>query len=134
MRFVAGVVVLLAGAYLVVLGVTALVAPTQATRFLSAFAGSRSLHFAELALRALVGAALVACAPGMRVADVVVMPGWMLLLTTGVLVLMPWRWHQRFARWSVPRATERPALIGCGSLVGGGVLLYALFTGPAPPR
>lgn len=133
LTFAAAGVLLLAAGYLIVLGLVALVAPQRARRFLSAFASTRPIHFAELAVRVLVGAALVTCAPFMRFTDVIALVGWMLIVTTALLLLLPWRWHRRFAQWAVPRATHRLGPVALGSLAGGGLLLYALVAGHAAP-
>lgn len=128
---VAALVVLLAGLYLVVLGTGALLFPAGATRFLGAFARSRAVHLVELALRLAVGAAMLSYAPHLRFAGLFTAAGWVLVATTLVLFAVPWPLHRRFARWSVPRATRRPRLLGAASLVLGALVLYAVLAGPA---
>lgn len=105
----------------------ALARPARAERFLAAHAASRRAHVLELGLRALVGLAFLVAAPAMRFAPVFRLSGWVLLATTLVLALLPWRLHHDFAAWSVPIATRRMALVGCGALAAGGVLLAALL-------
>jgi hypothetical protein len=122
--------VLLAAAYLIALGAGALILPTRTKAFLGAFAGSLPLHVAELALRAAIGAALVAHAPRMLFSTGALWFGWLLLGTTAVLALVPWRIHRRFAEWSVPRALRFLPAIAVGSLAGGILLLVALFAHP----
>ncbi|MFT5372675.1 MAG: hypothetical protein ACI9R7_002224, partial [Lysobacterales bacterium] len=105
-------VVVLAGMYLLALGVASLGAPTRASRFLLGFAGSQSLHYLELLLRFVVGAAFVLYAPHMFLSGAFNFFGWVLLITTACLLLVPWRWHHRFAQYAVPRATRYITLIG----------------------
>jgi hypothetical protein len=120
-------VVFAAGSYLLVLGIGALVRPQTAKRFLGGHAATLPLHVLELALRVLVGGALVLSAPRMPLSMAFLAVGWVLIGTSLVLALVPWRLHQRFAAWSVPQATQHMPLIGMGALAGGLGLVAALF-------
>ena len=122
-------VVALAGCYLLALGTTALVRPAHAKRFLEAHASTARAHFIELALRLLVGGALLVAAPHMPGVAVVRAAGWVLVGTTLLLAVTPWRVHHRFAAWAVPLATRQMALLGVGALIGGVVVLGALIRG-----
>ena len=88
-------VVVLAGVYLLALGAVSLFAPARASRFLLGFASSASVHFTELLLRFVVGAALVTYAPRMSQSGAFNLFGWVLLVTTACLLIIPWRWHHR---------------------------------------
>ena len=117
---------LTAATYLVVLGGSALFRPALATRFLSGFATTQALHFLELALRIVAGGAFVMSAPRRALGDTVAALGWVLVGTSLVLTLVPWRLHQRFAAWSVPQALQYLPLIGVASLAGGLGLIAAV--------
>lgn len=80
-----------------------------------------------MTVRMLVGAAFVRTAPHMRYPDVFEFIGWMLVGTTAVLLLVPWRTHHRFAQWAVPQATRRMPLLGIGALIAGVGLLLAVL-------
>ncbi len=123
------VVVVLSGVYLLALGTAALVWPAHAGRFLLGFASSRTTHFTELAVRGVVGAALVLHAPRMHLPAAFAVFGWLLLVTTVCLSFVPWRWHQRFARESVPRALRHITLLGLACLVLGIFILVAVAGG-----
>jgi hypothetical protein len=122
--------VLLAGLYLVALAAVALVSPQTAKRFLSSFAGSAPAHFLELFVRLVVGAALVSYAPQMRFPGLFTVFGWVMVVTTIGLLAVPWRWHRRFATWSVPYATRNMWLFAIGSLTVGVFLLLSVVLGP----
>jgi hypothetical protein len=126
-ELLAPAIVFLAGFFLVCLGATSLAAPGQARRFLLAFATSPGLHYLELALRFLVGGAFLAHAPAMRFSPAFTAFGWVLVLTTAMLVLIPWRWHQQFVQRSVPGALRFLPLLGLASLALGGFVVFALF-------
>ncbi len=118
--------------YLLALGGGALLRPTLAKQFLGGFARTPRAHFLELTLRVLAGAALVRSAPIMAFTAGIALFGWILIATSLVLAVVPWRYHQRFAAWAVPLATQRMHLIGVGSLVGGLLLVAALLLPRAP--
>lgn len=128
---IAFAVVVLAGLYLVVLAAVSLFLPAQANRFLLGFAASASTHYIELLVRAAVGGALVLHAPRMLFPYAFAVLGWVLLVTTAGLLLVPWRWHRGFAQQAVPRATRHLKLIGLCSLVFGGLVLVAAIAGRA---
>lgn len=126
---IATVVIVLTGGFLVWLGVVGIVCPKIASGFLLAFATTVAKHHAELAIRMVVGAAFVVRAPTLPGSVVFRVFGWVLIVTTVVMFLMPWRWHQRFAEEHVPKALRFLPLIGVVSLVAGvavlGVVLLA---------
>lgn len=124
-------VVLLAGGYLVVLGALAAIAPAKARGFLQSFAGSESSHYLELVVRLCIGSAFVIRAPQMLFADAFSLFGWVLVATTAVLFVVPWRWHQRFAQQTVPRAMRHLGLVAAASLACGGIVLTAALRGNA---
>ena len=122
--------VLLAGLYLIGLSAVAIVSPRRAESFLSGFAMSAFAHYLELAVRLLVGAALVAYAPQMKSPGLFAAFGWVVVVTTIGLFAVPWRWHRRFAEWSVPLATRNMVLFAFGSLAAGSFVLVSLVLGP----
>ncbi|MBT9503478.1 MAG: hypothetical protein IV092_19710 [Burkholderiaceae bacterium] len=101
------IIVLLAGGYFVGLALMAIVSPANARRFLSGFAGSAAAHYIEMSFRLVVGGAFVLHAPHMLFTDAFSVFGWALVGTTACLLVLPWRWHRRFAQMAVPRALDR---------------------------
>lgn len=123
-------VLLAAATYLVLLGVGALLRPERTKRFLEGFASSLRVHVIELVVRVAIGAAFVVSAPRLPLSEVFATVGWVLVGTALVLAVVPWRYHYRFARWSVPQATRYMPLLGISSVLAGLALLSALL----PPR
>ena len=121
--------VVLAGLYFIALAGVSLFTPALAKRFLLGFAGSLQNHFLELFLRLLVGGAFVIHAPQMYLSVVFSLFGWILILTTAVLLVIPWTWHRRFAQYAVPKAIQYIKLIGLVSLALGGLIIAALIRG-----
>ncbi|MFY2764675.1 hypothetical protein [Arenimonas sp. MALMAid1274] len=127
LTLLAQLVVVKAALYLLGLGLVALARPAMARRFLRGFATARGLHFLEMGLRILVGLAFVHVAPLMQFSQVFLALGWLLIVTSAVLVLLPWDWHRRFAARSVPQALKFLPLIGVSSLAAGVAILGCLF-------
>lgn len=125
----ATVVVAATGLYLIVFGGFCLLAPAVTGRFLLGFASSPALHYLELALRLLVGAAFIRLAPRLPGAIGFLALGWILIGTTVVLSVIPWTWHRHFAQRSVPRALRYLPLLAGLSLVAGAAILTALLLG-----
>lgn len=113
--------------YLISLGVISFVAPARATRFLLGFVGSAFAHYFELTIRFLVGAAFLLQAPDMRFSGLFEAFGWIIIVTTAGLLTIPWRWHHRFAQWSVPYAIRHLRLVGSASFMFGGLIFADLI-------
>jgi len=121
-----------AGVFFVSLGAASLATPSRVGRFLLGFAGSPRKHYAELAIRLLVGGAFVLVAARMVAPGAFALFGWVLLGTTACLLLIPWHWHHRFASRAVPQALPLLALIGVCSLAIGAFVLWGVFRGNTP--
>lgn len=124
-------VVYATGVYFVGLAAVALAAPALTTRFLQSHASTATAHYLELLIRVGVGAAFLVHGPSMRFGNVFAAFGWILVLTTAVLLALPWRWHQRFAQRSVPQAVRYLRLIAIASLLLGTLVIAAAASGPA---
>jgi hypothetical protein len=124
-------VVVIMALYLLALGVAALLIPAKASSFLMGFASTPSIHFAELFLRLVAGAALVQYAPNMHFSSAFRLFGWVLLISAAALVFVPWRWHRRFTEKAVSRVTSYIALVGVASAAFGGLVLFAVTWGRA---
>lgn len=120
-----------AGVFVASIGVVSLVAPARASRFLLGFASSPSKHYAELAIRFLVGGAFLIAAPRAMWPVALCAFGWVLIGTTAVLLLVPWHWHHRFARSAVPQALRFLPLVGVASVVLGALIVWAAVDGYA---
>jgi hypothetical protein len=53
--------------------------------------------------------------------------GWMMVGTTAVLLLLPWKLHRRFAENAVPQAVRYLPFVGAVSISLGTVLLVYLL-------
>ncbi len=120
----------LIGMFLIGLGLLCLYDGARATRFLSSFATSLSVHLIELALRLVAGVGLLLHAPQMRFGGAFNMLGWVLIISSLALLILPWRVHHRFASQAVPMATRYIGVLGASSLAIGVFVWWAMWAGP----
>lgn len=120
---IALIFILLAALYFLVLGIVSLAYPYRASSFLLGFASSAKLHYIELILRMLVGLAFLRVAPIAYSPNAFAIFGGILVATTAVMFLVPWRWHRTFAESAVPKALRYLKLIGIASII----LALAIF-------
>ncbi len=121
------VILILVGVYFIALGVTSLFAPAKAKAFLLGFAGSPFKHYLELALRLVVGGSILVQAPHLIYPGAFTLFGWILIVTTVCLLLVPWKWHRRFAEKAVPIAVGYLPIIGVASFALGAGLLFCIM-------
>ena len=124
--------VLATAGFLLLQGALALLRPELVRRFLAAFASSALAHVVELALRLLVGAGFIGHAASSTLPWAFAGFGWLLVVTTVPMLLLPWRWHRRFARWAVPLATRSMWLYGLACLAAGLAVLAGVGLVPLP--
>lgn len=122
-------VVLATGLYLVGLGLASLLRPAATGAFLLGFATTIGKHFLEMSLRLLAGLALVIHSPQMLFPKAFGLFAWLVLVTTCILVLVPWQFHRRFAQRVVPVALRHLWLVGLVSLALGALFLAASLAG-----
>ena len=124
-----GAVVAAFALFLLGLAAAAIVRPSRAARFLSAFARSPAAHYGEQALRLVAGIALVLFAPTAAHPGAFHLLGWVLVATSLGLLCVPWTWHRRFARLVVPPVLRHLRLYGLGAALLGAFLLWSVVAG-----
>lgn len=121
-----GVGVAVSAAWLVCLALFVVFETERATRFLGKFASSRRTHVFEQTIRIVAGLAFVGFAGEMRLSSLFQVFGWFLIASAGVLLVLPWRIHRRFAERTVPPVTRHPRLFGLASFLLGAAILFAM--------
>lgn len=114
---------LLIGVALLVLG-----RPVVAERFIRGFASSVRTHFAEQIFRVVFGGSLVIYSSAMWQAGAFRLIGWLLVISSTVLMILPWQWHRRFGQRIMPRLIQYLWLYAIGSFAFGTIILYAVIT------
>ena len=119
--------VVVAGVWLIGLGVFMLVRPRQALVALSRMGGSPSVHIGEMAVRILVGAAMVLAAAGSRYPLAVMVIGGFLIVSAVILLVLPRRWHAAYSTyWASRIPVPAVRLIAPLSWVMGGALIWVV--------
>jgi hypothetical protein len=128
-----GIVIVLSGIvvvgfclFLIGLAVVIAAKPSLAERFLRSFASSARAHYTEQGLRLLVGAAIVNCASSMWYPELFKLFGWLMVVTTVGLLLVPWRWHQEFGARVMPLMIRHMGWFALGASALGAFVLYGV--------
>ena len=103
-------------AYLLVLGVTAIVTTARTRIFLVGFAQTTSANLVEGGLRLLVGLTFIAASGRTRGPTVSLIIGWFLVVTAVAMLLLP-SLHRRFAATTTSRVASVLPLVGIGSIL-----------------
>jgi hypothetical protein len=122
--------VLAASAFLLLQGVLGLWRPQAVRCFLDGFASSAAAHFGELAARIVVGLGFVGYAAQSAWPTAFAAFGWLLMLTSLPMLLVPWRWHRRFAQRAVPLATRWMPPYALACLCAGLAVLAGVVIAP----
>ena len=129
MSVVAAAVIVAFGLSLVAFAGVAFAKPAIAEGFLGAFASSARAHYVEQVVRLLVGAALVARSPTMWQPNTFWLVGWAIVISSAVLLCVPWQWHHRLGERIRPLLVRHLRLSASGAFVLGALLLYAMGAG-----
>ena len=124
-----GIVVVGFCLFLIGLAVVIVTKPSLAERFLRSFASSARAHYSEQGLRLLVGAAIVNFASSMWYPELFKLFGWLIVVTTVGLLLVPWRWHQKFGMQVMPLVFRHMRLFALGASALGAFVLYSVSRG-----
>ena len=118
---------------LILIGFTgvAFAKPVVAERFLMRFASSARTHYTEQGFRLLIGAALVVLSPAMWQPKMFWLFGWAIVVSSAVLLCVPWQWHHRLGErfQLLPLLVRYLRLYAVGSFALGALLLYGVFAG-----
>ncbi|MFN2197099.1 MAG: hypothetical protein ACK2UW_13355 [Anaerolineales bacterium] len=126
LNFLAGLIILAFCVFLIGLAALIVFRPRRAEQFLSTYASSARAHYTEQAGRLLVGAAFLVLAPAMELAQLMSLFGWILVVTTIGLLLIPWTWHHKFGELVIPKVLRYMQIYALGSFVLGVFFLYCL--------
>ena len=121
-----GVVVLFFCIFLIGLSITIVIKPRRAEQFLSSYASSARAHYTEQVARLIVGISMVILSTSMWYSNLFNLFGWILIVTTIGLLLVPWTWHHKFGKWAIPLTLRYMKIYSLGALVLGIFIIYGL--------
>src|SRR5215831_6786230 len=131
MSVIAAIAVVAFGLSLMTFTGVAFTSPARAERFLMAFASSARAHYLEQAFRILVGAALVVLSSSMWHPKVFWLFGWAMVISSAVLLCVPWKWHDRLGVRLRPMLVRSLKLYAVGAFALGALLLFSVFSAGA---
>lgn len=121
MQFAALLLVLAFAAWVAAGGLAGIAKPALARAWIGRFASSHGINIAEQAWRGLAGAALIVRAPLSLSPAAFTVAGWVMVVSSGLLLLVPLRWHAAYARfWS------RKLPLGAVRIAGWAALGFAI--------
>jgi hypothetical protein len=88
-RLLSGIVIFSFCMFLFGLAITIVTKPQSAEQFLRSYASSARAHYTEQVVRLIVGTAIVILAPSMWFSDILNIFGWIIIITTIGLLLIP---------------------------------------------
>ena len=125
-NLLSGVVILFFCIFLIGLAIVIVIKPQRAEQFLSSYASSASAHYTEQIARLIVGVAFVVLAPYMSYSNLFNLFGWILIVTTIGLLLIPWQWHHKFGEWAIPLTLRYMKFYALGAFILGVLIIYSL--------
>ena len=126
-NFLSGMVVLFFCIFLIGLAIVIVMKPQRAKQFLSSYASSARAHYTEQIARLIVGISIVVLAPSMWYSNLFNLFGWILIVTTIGLLLIPWQWHHKFGEWAIPLTLRYMKFYALGAFLLGALILYSLY-------
>ena len=126
-EIIAMLIVIVAALFLIGLSAFTFFAPAFIARFLNGFASSSRVHYLEMLARLTAGSALIIYSPRMLFSNIYWLFGWAIVISTAILIVLPWQWHNRFAQKALPPLTSKVWLFGIFSLPLGAVILFSVL-------
>ena len=127
MEVVAGIITTLFGLSLITLLIVTLLTKEFAITFLSSFASSAKAHYIEQLLRLIAGLGLLIYSDNMLFPDLFGILGWVLIATSVSLIIMPWKWHNKFGKWALPFVIRNLVLYAVSASIMGLVIMYCVI-------
>ena len=97
--------------------------PARAEAFLRLFASSARAHYTEQSLRLISGVGFVLYAPHTAWTTAFRILGWTLIVTSVLLLILPWKLHQQFGNRVIPAVIRLKHIYAIGSLLLGTLVL-----------
>jgi hypothetical protein len=126
MNMLASIVIVGFGLFLLGVAGTVFARRALAERFFASFASSARAHYVEQSVRLLIGASLIVLSPAMWQPDLFWLIGWASVISSVGLLLVPWKWHHRFAQRLRPTFVRHMRLYALGLFAFGALLLYGV--------
>ena len=127
MTLLAEIIVVASSLFLIGLASVMLAKLATAERFLLSFASSKRAHLTEMSFRLLFGVSLVFLSKTMWQPKVFFLFGWAIIVSSAMLVLLPWQLHHRFGTRVLPLLVRYMRPYAVCVLALGLLLLYGVY-------
>ena len=127
MRHAFEIIVAIYGVIIVALGGITLVRPASMEGFITSFANSRKAHFVEMFWRLSLGVSLVLLSNHMWHPTLFLVLGWMIIVSSTLLLILPWRFHRSIGTRVIPMLVRFLRLYAVGVIGFGLLLLYGVL-------
>ncbi|KAA3641545.1 MAG: hypothetical protein DWP95_06680 [Proteobacteria bacterium] len=127
MIYITGFVVNIFALFLLLMAFLCFLRPALVRNFFDLFAATKQAHFIEQMIRLVVGLSLIRFAEMMKYSGLFYAFGWLIVVTSLLLIVLPWRWHQKFAQRVIPVVKKHLKVYGMLSLFLAVMLLYGVW-------
>lgn len=120
------IIITVFGLFIAGVGVLQAFKPARALSILTQAGSTNLINYGELLIRMIPGGALIIYAPFSRLQDIFFYLGWILVITSVVLILIPRRIHHQYALLCASLLPpSRMRFLAPASILYGCVLIYA---------
>ena len=113
--------------FLMVMGILCFIRPIPIQHFFDLFAATKKAHFIEQTIRLMVGLSLIHFATVMNYTGLFQLFGWLIVITSLLLILLPWQWHHQFAIRVIPKVKRHLKIYGLLSMLLSVLILSGSF-------
>ena len=126
MELLAGSITTIFGLYLISLLIITITNKEKAVNYFSSFASSAKAHFLEQSLRLIVAISILIFSKSMLYSLGFEIFGWIIIISTIILILMPWTWHNKFGKWAIPFTIRNLYFYAVSASIFGIFILYCI--------
>jgi hypothetical protein len=122
-----GCVMVIFALYLISLLIITIWNKEIAVNYFSSFASSARAHYLEQILRLIVGMSMLSFSKSMLYAQFFEMFAWIIVLSTIVLILIPWTWHNKLGKRVIPLTIQNLKFYAVSASLFGIFILYCVI-------
>lgn len=122
-----GSVTIIFGLYLIILLIITILNKKVAVSYFSSFASSARAHYLEQILRLIAGISMLSFSKSMLFAQFFEILAWIIVISTIVLILTPWTWHNKLGKWAIPLTVRNLNFYAVSASIFGVFILYCVI-------
>jgi hypothetical protein len=126
-EILSGSIMVMFGLYLIGLLVVTVLNKKTAVRYFSSFASSARAHYLEQVVRLIIGISMLTFSKSMLYPQFFEIFAWIIILSTVVLIVIPWTWHNKAGKWAIPLTIRNLKFYAVSASIFGVFLLYCVI-------